>query len=121
MSSTSKQVSTDVHNVAESILGTLRSRGVRLRLRNGRIGVVGRRLMTAGLWATVREHEIELVVELKARRASRVARVFEFRLTPDDQWLTLITPPITLADAERQLRDRFGADINQIRPCIRRI
>jgi len=87
----------------------MRHRGIRLRVRGGKIAVCGHRLMTPRLWDAIAQHNDELLVALEARSAKRTAHVFEFRLVPDGPWLVFITPPVTLVEAARQLGDQFDA------------
>ncbi len=63
--------------------------------------------------AAIREycgHELRVEAEAKARAA---LRVYEYRLSDygdNGPWLILLAPGCDLAEAERSLRNRFGAD-----------
>jgi hypothetical protein len=59
--------------------------------------------------AAIQEYDGGLTREQAETEARRTLRVFEYRLTDNpDTWLVLIAPGCDLAEAQRNLRARFG-------------
>ena len=63
--------------------------------------------------AAIQEYNGGLPRERAEAQARAALRVFEYRLSdngPNGPWLILLAPDCDLAQAERSLRNRFGAD-----------
>ena len=63
--------------------------------------------------AAIQEYDGGLPRERAEAQARSALRVYEYRLSdngPDGPWLILLAPGCDLAEAERSLRNRFGAD-----------
>lgn len=97
-------------DIGEAVLNECRQRGVRLRIREGRVSVVGHRLMNPHLWSAIENNEPEVIAALKRKRAQQSARLFEFRLIGSAAWLTLISTRTTLAAIQEQIERRFGPE-----------
>lgn len=62
--------------------------------------------------AAIQEYDSGLPRERAEAQAKAALRVYEYRLTdngPDGPWLILLAPGCDLAEAERSLKNRFGA------------